>query len=296
MTTTLITLIGPKIEYTLIDRVQDSLTPWGPVTLRDWEVPETLQDLDLVQFFSPGSVEDLRQAIFDVQNRASRAGVDIYVTPAHLLDPSPVLVVTDVDSTLIKDEVIELIAQRSGSYEEVVKVTERAMRGELDFSESLIERVKTLRDVPAHVFTEVLSQIQLTDGVRAMCHGLKAKEHYIGAVSGGFIEVLQPLAANLGIDFARANNLEIVAGKLTGEVEGQIVSPEVKAEMLRAWADETNTPIERTIAVGDGANDLKMLEESALGVAFNAKPIVAEKADISVTQRRLDVILALVAA
>jgi len=296
VSTTLITLTGPKIEYPLIERVRETLAPWGPLALRNWNVPETLQDIDLVQFFSPGSLEDLRQAVTGLQSNAFLSGVDIYVTPADLLHPSPVLVVTDVDSTLIKNEVIELIAQRTGSFDDVVEITERAMRGELDFSQSLIERVKTLRGVSANVFPGLLNQVQLTDGAGAMCRELKVNKHYIGAVSGGFIEVLQPLAESLSIDFARANELEIVAGKLTGEVRGQVVSPEVKAEMLRSWAAHTKIPIGRTVAIGDGANDLRMLEQARLGVAFNAKPIVADKADISITQGRLDIILALVAA
>ena len=189
------------------------------------------------------------------------------------------LVVFDVDSTLIEDEVIELLADVAGKRAEVAAVTERAMAGELDFAESLIERVKTLAGLPDTVFADVQKRITITTGAKQLIDAVHAAGGKVGAVSGGFNQLLTPLAEILELDFARANQLEVVDGFLTGKVLGAIVDRQAKADALLEWAAATSTPIENTVAVGDGANDLSMMAVAGLGVGFNCKPIVRDHAD-----------------
>jgi phosphoserine phosphatase len=189
------------------------------------------------------------------------------------------LVVFDVDSTLIEDEVIELLAEVAGKREEVAAVTERAMAGELDFAESLVERVRTLAGLPEGVFADVQQRITITTGAKSLIDAVHAAGGKVGAVSGGFNQLLTPLAQTLELDFARANQLEVVDGFLTGKVLGAIVDRQAKADALLEWAAVTGTPLEHTVAVGDGANDLSMMAVAGLGVGFNCKPIVREHAD-----------------
>ncbi|AIC47605.1 phosphoserine phosphatase SerB [Rhodoluna lacicola] len=201
------------------------------------------------------------------------------------------LVVFDVDSTLIEDEVIELLAEVAGKREEVAAVTERAMAGELDFAQSLIERVATLAGLPESVFADVQSRIRITTGAEETIAAIQAAGGKVGAVSGGFIQLLTPLAAELNLDFARANELEVVDGKLTGKVIGMIIDRSAKAEALREWSIASG--LTNTVAVGDGANDLEMMALADLGVAFNAKPIVREKADVVIEGKDLRKLLEL---
>lgn len=200
---------------------------------------------------------------------------------------SKFLVVFDVDSTLIQDEVIELLAEVAGRRDEVAAVTERAMAGELDFSQSLRERVLTLKGLPESVFADVFARIQPTVGVQELIDAIHAADGLVAAVSGGFTQVLTPLAAKLGLDFARANDLEVIDGKLTGFVTGQIVDRQVKADSLVEWAQISGIDLRKTIAVGDGANDLAMMQVAGLGIAFNAKPIVRAKANIVIQKQDL---------
>ena len=202
------------------------------------------------------------------------------------------LVVLDVDSTLIEDEVIELIADHAGTREAVAAVTERAMRGELDFAESLRERVATLRGVPVTALDDVRARVQVTRGVPELVAGIHAAGGAIAAVSGGFHEVLDPLADSLGLDRWRANRLGVADGVLTGVVDGPIIDAAAKAVALREWAAEFGVPIPRTVAIGDGANDLVMMEAAALSIAFDAKPRVREAADVSLVERDLSAVLA----
>lgn len=188
------------------------------------------------------------------------------------------LVVFDVDSTLIEDEVIELLAEVAGKREEVAAVTERAMAGELDFAQSLIERVATLKGLPESVFADVQKRITITTGAKETISAIQSAGGKVGAVSGGFNQLLTPLAAELNLDFARANQLEVVSGFLTGRVLGEIIDRSAKATALQEWSAQSG--LKRTVAVGDGANDLEMMAIADLGVAFNAKPIVREKADV----------------
>ena len=202
------------------------------------------------------------------------------------------LVVFDVDSTLIEDEVIELLADVAGKREEVAAVTERAMAGELDFAESLIERVKALAGLPESVFKDVFDRVTITRGAQALIDAVHAGGGKVGAVSGGFNQVLAPLASQLNLDFARANELEVIDGKLTGKVIGKIIDRTAKADALREWSAESGIALENTVAVGDGANDLEMLALANLGVAFNAKPIVREKADLVIEEHDLSALIA----
>lgn len=188
------------------------------------------------------------------------------------------LVVFDVDSTLIEDEVIELLAEVAGKRAEVAAVTERAMAGELDFAESLIARVATLQGLPESVFADVQQRIQITLGAKETIRAIQAAGGKVGAVSGGFNQLLTPLAAELNLDYARANQLEVVDGVLTGKVIGAIIDRSAKAAALREWSKDSG--LTRTVAVGDGANDLEMMALADIGVAFNAKPVVREKADV----------------
>lgn len=204
------------------------------------------------------------------------------------------LVVLDVDSTLIENEAIELLAAEAGSLELVAAVTERAMRGELDFAESLRERVATLAGLPVSVFDTVRSQITVSAGANELITTVHEHGGKVGVVSGGFHELLDPLAKQLGLDFWRANRLEVLDGHLTGLVLGDIVDAQAKADSLQAWALETGTPLQQTVAIGDGANDLKMMAVAGLGIAFCAKPIVAEQADASITVRDLSIALDLI--
>lgn len=191
------------------------------------------------------------------------------------------LVVLDCDSTTIQDEVIELLADAAGTREQVAEVTERAMRGELDFAESLTERVATLRGTTEGVFGDAYARVRLTPGIRELVAAVHARGGKVGVVSGGFHEVLDPIAEDLGIDFWRANRLEVAEGKLTGRTLGPIIDAEAKAVALAEWAEASGIPLSATIAIGDGANDLRMMAVAAIGVGFNAKPIVREQADVS---------------
>ena len=202
---------------------------------------------------------------------------------------APGLVVTDVDSTLIRQEVIEELAEAAGTRARVAEITSRAMNGELDFAQSLRERVATLAGVPESVFGDVLSAITPTKGARELIHRAGGK---FGIVSGGFEEVVAPLAASLDIDFYAANRLEVAGGVLTGRVLGRIVTSQVKVECLRSWASSLGVPLERTVAIGDGANDIPMMHEAGVGIAFCAKPAVREQVSVQLNTPDLSLAIA----
>lgn len=206
---------------------------------------------------------------------------------------APFLVVLDVDSTLIENEVIELIAEEAGSLDTVAGITFRAMNGELDFAESLRERVATLAGLPVAALDRVRKRVAVTPGVPAMIAGVHAAGGSVGVVSGGFHEIIDPFAADLGLDFCRANRLEVSDGKLTGRVLGAIIDAEAKASTLREWAEASGVPLRQTVAVGDGANDLRMMELAGLSVAFDAKAPVRGAADLVMDDRDLSQILPL---
>lgn len=230
----------------------------------------------------------LRPALASV---AAGAGFDVSVAPAGLARQGRRLIVMDVDSTLIRDEVIDLLAEQAGCAAEVSEVTERAMQGELDFADSLRARVALLAGLPASALDEVRAAVRLTPGARTLVATLRDLALSIGVVSGGFIEVVAPLAADLGIRYAHGNRLEVVDGILTGRLAGPIVDRAAKAAKLREWAGLEGLPLSRTIAIGDGANDLDMLSAAGLGIAFNAKPAVRASADTSLNLPYLDAVL-----
>ncbi|RDI69196.1 phosphoserine phosphatase SerB [Nocardia pseudobrasiliensis] len=222
---------------------------------------------------------------------AAKANVDIAVERAGLARRAKRLIVFDVDSTLIQGEVIEMLAAHAGVEAEVRAVTEAAMRGELDFAESLRQRVATLAGLDESVIDEVAETIELTAGARTTIRTLRRLGFRCGVVSGGFRQVIEPLAHELELDFVQANTLEVVGGKLTGKVIGEIVDRPGKAVALRRFAAEAGVPMEQTVAVGDGANDIDMLNAAGLGIAFNAKPALREIADAALSHPYLDAIL-----
>ena len=213
-----------------------------------------------------------------------------------LLDESRVmqsrkLFIFDIDSTLIQEEVIDLLAVRANVGDEVALITAAAMRGELDFSESLTKRVALLAGLSETVLTEIQGKIHLSSGAQNLIKILHSQGHILTAVSGGFIDVIKPLMDDLGFHHYRANKLEIISGKLSGKLVGQIVDANTKAQALVEFARITDVPISQTIAIGDGANDLEMIKLAGVGIAYNAKPILQAAADIVLNIKNLDAII-----
>ena len=222
---------------------------------------------------------------------AARQSIDVAVQSIGLLRHGRRLVVMDVDSTLIQGEVVDMLAERADVAAEVSAVTEQAMRGELDFEESLRQRVALLKGLSESVFDEVYAEMDLSPGARTLVRTLKRLGYRFGIVSGGFSQVTDRLAQELSIDYTRANELEIVDGRLTGELVGAVVDRQAKAQALLDFAKDSKVTVDRTVAIGDGANDLDMLAAAGLGIAFNAKPVVQEAAHAAVNVPYLDAIL-----
>ncbi|MBE1501392.1 phosphoserine phosphatase [Amycolatopsis lexingtonensis] len=227
----------------------------------------------------------------ELADAAVEAGVDIAVERAGITRRAKRLVVFDVDSTLIQGEVIEMLGAHAGVEPEIREITEAAMRGELNFTESLERRVALLEGLPATAIDEVAASIELTPGARTTIRTLKRMGFKTGVVSGGFTQVIGALVDELGLDFSAANELEIVDGKLTGKVIGDVVDRAGKAKVLRRVAGEYDIPLEQCVAVGDGANDIDMLSAAGMGVAFNAKPALREVADTALSHPYLDAVL-----
>jgi phosphoserine phosphatase len=230
----------------------------------------------------------IRQVLAEV---ATQNAVDIAVSPGGLMRWAKKLVVMDVDSTLIQQEVIELLAAKAGVEEQVKAITDSAMRGEIDFAESLIARVALLQGLPVSVIAEVQREIELTPGARTLVKTLHTLGHSVALVSGGFVEVIKPIVDELKILHYRANSLEVIDGLLTGKVSGPIIDRAAKATALKEFAAIEGVRLEQTIAIGDGANDLDMISIAGLGIAFNAKPAVKAAADSSVSAPYLDSVL-----
>lgn len=218
-------------------------------------------------------------------------GVDIAVQRAGLHRRAMRLVVMDVDSTLLQDEVIDLVAARAGCGDQVREVTAAAMRGDLDFAESLRLRVAVLAGLDASAIDDVLGSLRLAPGARTLIRTLKRLGYRCGVVSGGFTQTTDWLTMELGLDFAEANTLEIANGRLTGQIIGEVVDRAGKERALRRFAAAAGVPLTQTVAVGDGANDLDMISAAGLGIAFNAKPAVRDAADTSLSVPHLDAIL-----
>ena len=241
-----------------------------------------------------GASEEISRARLDGPRRALAAagidGVDTALVPAALRSAPRKFLIMDVDSTLIQQEVIELLAAYAGKREEVTAVTEAAMRGELDFAQSLHARVAVLAGLPADVVESVRAEVRLTEGAAELVAAFQAAGHAVAVVSGGFNQILRPIAEDLGLHYWIANELEIVDGALTGKVLGDVIDRAAKEKYLREWAAAEGVPMEHTIAVGDGANDLDMLGAAGIGIAFNAKPAVRAAADAAVNLPYLDAV------
>jgi phosphoserine phosphatase len=222
---------------------------------------------------------------------AAAQSVDVAVQPATLLRRGMRLVVMDVDSTLVQGEVIEMLASYAGCLEQVQAVTESAMRGEIDFEDSLRERVALLAGLDAGTLDRVYGALALAPGARTLVRTLKRLGYRFAIVSGGFTQITDKIAAELGIDFAAANELEVVDGRLTGQILGPVVDRAGKADALRRFAAEAGVSVGATVAIGDGANDVDMLAAAGLGIAFNAKPVVQRAADTAVNVPYLDAIM-----
>ena len=197
------------------------------------------------------------------------------------------LLVMDVDSTLIMEEGIDLLGEEAGVGAQVAAITERAMRGELDFEAALRERVALLKGLPEDIFTRIAERIHFTPGAEELVDELHKRGYKVGLVSGGFHETVDRLAEQLGIDYVKANRLEVQQGFLTGQVLGEIVTKDTKLAMLKAWAAENQLELNQTIAMGDGANDLPMIQAAGIGIAFMAKPIVREQAPYQIQECNL---------
>ena len=242
-----------------------------------------------IEFIVSGAEQtDVKQCLAEVTTTHS---VDIAVSPGGLMRWAKKLVVMDVDSTLIQQEVIELLANKAGVHEKVKEITDAAMRGELDFAASLRARVALLEGLSESVITDIQQEIALTPGARTLVKTLHQLGHSVAVVSGGFTSVIEPLIKELGISHYRANTLEVIDGKLTGKVIEPIIDRAAKATALRDFAEIEGVQLEQTVAIGDGANDLDMISIAGLGIAFNAKPAVKAAAASSVSAPYLDSVL-----
>ncbi|RAG81043.1 phosphoserine phosphatase SerB [Streptacidiphilus pinicola] len=282
-----VTILGNPLPASAIAALSTHITGTGGNIDRVFRLakyPVTAVELTV----SGVQTETLRAALAP---EAAAQQVDVAVVASGVARKAKRLVVMDVDSTLIQDEVIELFAAHAGCEERVAEVTAAAMRGELDFAESLRARVALLEGLDASVVDKVRSEVRLTPGARTLIRTLKRLGYQVGIVSGGFTQVTDDLAERLGLDFAAANTLEVADGRFTGRVVGDIVDRAGKAAMLRRFAAEAGVPLEQTVAIGDGANDLDMLNTAGLGVAFCAKPVVREAAHTAVNVPFLDAVL-----
>jgi phosphoserine phosphatase len=282
-----VTIIGTPLKAGAMAAVAGRIADFGANIDRIERMaryPVTAIDLH-VSGAAPDAVRTILAAV------AARQGLDIAVQPANLLRRGMRLIVMDVDSTLIQGEVIEMLAAHAGCEPEVAAITDAAMRGELDFEQSLRQRVALLEGVDASAIDEVYDAIVLAPGARTLVRTLRRLGYRFAIVSGGFSQVTDRLADELGIHFARANELEIVDGKLTGKILGEVVDRAGKAAALRQFAAEVGVPEASVIAIGDGANDLDMLSAAGLGIAYNAKPLVRDAADTSVNVPYLDAIM-----
>ncbi len=282
-----VTLLGSPLAPAAVSAIAGQIAARGANIDRIGRLaqqPVTCIELDV----SGGDPAMLRE---DLARAAAEHGIDVAVQRGGLHRRALRLIVMDVDSTLVQGEVIDLLAERAGCAAEVAKITAAAMRGELDFTASLRERTSLLAGLSAAVLDEVRAGLRLTAGARTLISTLSGLGFKSGIVSGGFIQVIGPLAAGLGIDYVAANELEIVSGKLTGRLSGPVIDRAGKASALHRFAADAGVPLSQTVAVGDGANDLDMIAAAGLGVAFNAKPVVRDAADTSLSVPYLDAIL-----
>ena len=280
-------VMGDPLSAEAISRVSASIAELGGNIDRIHRV--AAYPVTAIRFEGSGAHPDnMRRELASV---SAECQIDISVQDVSLEARGQYLVVMDVDSTLIQDEVVDLLAEHAGVGDQVSKITERAMNGEIDFAQSLRERVGLLAGLPESVIEQVRHQVRLTPGARTLCRTLNRLGYRIVLVSGGFINVIGPIAAELGVSEVRANTLEIADGKITGELLGPIVDRVGKRNALEDVARRHAIPRRRIIAIGDGANDIDMLEAAGLGVAFNAKKALQDRADTAVNLPYLDSIL-----
>lgn len=282
-----VTMLGTPLKSTAVAAIAGRIADTGANIDRIERMaryPITAIDLH-VSGVDPDKLRDILAREAAVQN------VDVAVQPANLLRRGMRLIVMDVDSTLIQGEVIEMLAAYAGCEAAVARVTEQAMRGELDFEQSLHERVALLEGLDAGAIDRVYDDLVLAPGARTTVRVLKRLGYRFAIVSGGFSQLTDRLAADLGIEFSVANELEVVDGLLTGRVVGDVVDRAGKAAALRRFAAECGVPVSTTIAIGDGANDIDMLNAAGLGIAFNAKPVVREAAHAAVNVPYMDAVL-----
>jgi phosphoserine phosphatase len=282
-----VTVVGGEVTGAAVSALAETMAAGGTNIVRIDRVADYPVTVLALEVLAPDP--DALRA--ELTRRSMDLDVDVSVRPRGLARRGVHLVVMDVDSTLIQDEVIEVLARFAGCEEQVRRVTEAAMRGELDFAESLDARVALLAGLPEESLARARTQIRLTPGARTLCRTLKRLGYRIALVSGGFTEVITPIAEELGVDALRANGLEIVDGRLTGRVRGPVVDRAAKADALREFAARFDIDRARTVAIGDGANDLDMLAAAGHGIAFNAKPIVQAAADTSINVPYLDTVL-----
>ncbi len=283
----LVTLLAPRITPTQLDGIFGAFATVGATCERIVHLAS--YPVDCYELVVRGNDHAaLREAVTTV---AQQSGMDMAIQRAGLHRRAKHLVVMDADSTLLQDEVIDLLAEECQCAEEVAKITELAMAGELDFAESLRRRVALLAGLDASVLDSVRERLRLTPGARTLLRTLHRLGYVPAVVSGGFVEVLAPLLRELHVDYLEANELEIIDGKLTGRLAAPIVDRAGKARALQRFAAQVGVPLEQTVAVGDGANDIDMISVAGLGIAFNAKPVVREHADAALSVPYLDAVL-----
>lgn len=278
---------GPTVSSDALDLLRSTLSAQGAVVGVEADSGNARYQVHSIELTVPESgLADLRSGVA----AAALVGMDTALVPSELRTAPRKLLIMDVDSTLIQQEVIELLAAHAGKREEVAAVTEAAMRGELDFAQSLHARVAVLAGLPSDVVASVRQEVKLSEGAAELVAAFKAAGHVVAVVSGGFNQILEPIATELSLDYWQANDLEIVDGKLTGKVLGAVVDRAAKEKYLREWAAAEDIAMEHTVAVGDGANDLDMLGAAGIGVAFNAKPAVRAVADSAINMPYLDAV------
>jgi len=283
----LVTLLAPSIAAGQLETIFHAIAESGASCERIVHLASYPVDCYELIVIGPDHTL-LREALTNV---AKDSGLDLAVQRAGLHRRAKHLVVMDADSTLLQDEVIDLLGEASGRADEISSITEAAMNGEIDFSEALRRRVELLAGLSESVLADVRAKLRLTPGAKTLLRTLRRLGYVPAVVSGGFVEVLAPLLAELEVEYFEANRLEIADGVLTGRVLGEIVDREGKAKALRRFANEVGVPLEQTVAVGDGANDIDMLSVAGLGIAFNAKAVVKEHADAALSVPYLDAVL-----
>lgn len=281
---------GQNLTDAGLEQLRSILTEHGAAVGAESRAGDSRFQVRVTELQLPDATEAGLAALRAAVAGAVIPGVDTALVPEGLRSAGRKLLIMDVDSTLIQQEVIELLAAYAGKRDEVAAVTEAAMRGELDFAQSLHARVAVLAGLPADVVNSVRHEVKLSEGAAELVAAFKAAGHPVAVVSGGFNQILEPIAGDLGLDYWQANELEIVDGALTGKVLGAVVDRAAKEKFLREWAAAEGIAMEHTIAVGDGANDLDMLGAAGIGVAFNAKPAVRAVADSAVNMPYLDAV------